>query len=95
MVFHKNINVLNTYSKFIESHQKSNSEIDAERTRQRLNDMIVEMGKDLGYTQMNNSWLADSFYPRAAEIENLAHFAQNEDYLKNRLEKPQNQQANN
>jgi hypothetical protein len=91
IVFNENRFVLIAYTKFIDEHKKTlpDGVTKNENLIPRLNDLIVEMGRDLGY-QMNNDWIEDFFYPRAAEAEFLARHGQDEDYLQSRYSQRQN-----
>lgn len=90
MVFNKNEKVLSAYTKFIEEHGKK--EFKREVTLQCLNDLIVEMGKDLGYSEMNNTWISSFFYPDAAWADFEARHQQNLKYLRENSPTPATQQ---
>ncbi len=79
IVFHKNERVKSTYNVFIKSHQEGE---DDQVLNAKMNDLIVEMGKDLGYHEMNNEWISNCFYPKVAVFRDQAGYYQNYNYLR-------------
>lgn len=94
MVFNDNKAVLSKYDVFIKAHKATATTANQNPNLQAyLNDLIVEMGKDLGYTEMSNDWIDQYFYPDTALVEFDARFYQNFDYLADRRKKLQQLQA--
>lgn len=87
IVFNDNQTVLLKYKTFIKEHKVSTPDNQSKLVQGYLNDLIVEMGKELGYPEMDNEWIELHFYPQAAIYDYDARFYQNLDYLYARSEK--------
>ena len=93
IVFFDNESILDAYDAFIIEHTNKASMLEVKS--QKLNDLIVEMAKELGYLDVNNSWISRHFYPEAAWAEYEARHQQNLAYLKENNLMPPTPQVKN
>ncbi len=65
IVFHKNTNVLNNLDRFIKTHVDPISPTDKviENLNSDLNDLVLEIAKDLGYSNIDNNVMKSFYYP--------------------------------
>ena len=82
MVYNENAKVLSTYSKFITTTKIPKEQFVAADCDKALNDMIIEMGKELGYSQINNNWIEEHFYPKSSMFAFYSQYYSHLNHLK-------------
>lgn len=89
IVFHKNKDVLNKLNNFIDTHSdKSLTESTAnENLRSDLNDLVLEIAKDLGYMNIDNKVMRTFYNPDASSLR------YNTAYLQNKISEIQSSQT--
>ncbi len=100
IVFHSNEKVITKLNKFIQNHKDSRPTIDDKLSslNSDLNDLVIEMAKDLGYPNIDNDLMKSFFYPDTSFFRNDADRIYNELYSIEtlpRLEKIRDEQNGN
>ena len=80
IVFQDNKKVISKLEKYIATHK--NTQLDDEIVYQNLNsdlnDLVIEIAKDLNYTDIDNAVMKTYFYPRASELRHTQDLYYNE-----------------
>jgi len=83
IVFHKNFKVLSKLNTYIKTHQDFSLDDDTSSKQliSDLNDLVIEIAKDLGYNDMDNQVMRTYFYPKASEFRYSQDVIYNELYV--------------
>ena len=87
IVFHENKKVIEKLDRFIKTHVDIVSPKDKviENLNSDLNDLVLEMAKDLGYTDIDNNVMKSFYYPDASWFRHQSDLIYNELYSHQRF----------
>lgn len=82
IVFNENKKVIERLNKFIKTHKDNSPSIDNRMVslNSDLNDLVIEMAKDLKYSEVDNDLMQSFFYPDSSYFRHEANLVYNEIY---------------
>ncbi len=83
IVFHNNKKILAKLNTYIDTHKDFSLDDDTSSKQliSDLNDLVIEIAKDLGYQDMDNNVMRTYFYPKASEFRYSQEVVYNELYI--------------
>lgn len=84
IVFYDNKDILSKYNIFIDGQKSTPMELTETVLRPLLNDLIVAISRDMGYSHVDNSLINNAFYPESSQNRHNYDDYLCSDYLKER-----------